>query len=79
MAAAQLKKFEITVCEAGRRDISDGAPVESYFGYDYVDYSCGTAEFLLPNITAAKRLAASFRKTWKEQGHNVSYSVSAAQ
>ena len=68
-------KYLISVDKNGQQDISDGAPFDGYYGYDYDER---TVDGIIVSCSKkkAQRMASEFRKEWKEQGYDVHYSVS---
>lgn len=67
-------KYLISADSRAQQDMSDGAPLDSYYGYEYESRS--TAGIVVScTRREADRMAREFRKTWREQGHDVTYTV----
>lgn len=69
------EKYLIVADKAARQDMRDGAPIESYYGYD-LPATIDGAEFSGTKAEAEAK-AEEFRRVWAEQDHDVHYTVEA--
>ena len=69
--------YLIEVDATGRQDMTDGAPVSAYYGYDS-DTQCVTVDGLIVrgNARDAAKKTRILQREWKQQGAQHTYCVS---
>lgn len=70
-----MHKYLICADDQARKEISDGAPIDAYYGYDCVEKTADGAVFECENIKVARQRAKALEAVWAEQGAVVKYNV----